>query len=67
MHKLDIGQLAQIALLTPDGKFHGSTRVSSPGVRILYIGGEDFDEAPRCILVRSEQGRQLQRARFGLY
>jgi predicted oxidoreductase len=41
MDGFDISQLAQILLLTPDGKLHGSARISPPRVRVPYIGREN--------------------------
>jgi hypothetical protein len=45
-------------LLTPDGKFHGSSGVGSPRVRIPYIGGEELNEAARGVFVQRKQFRE---------
>jgi hypothetical protein len=55
MNGLDIGQLAQIVLLTPDSKSDRGARVGSPCMRIAYLRGEKFDETPRGIGVGREQ------------
>ena len=58
MDGLDIGQLAQILLLTPDRKLHGSARIGPPCVRIPYIGCEEFNEPPRRVGIRREKLRE---------
>ena len=49
MDGLDVRKLAQIVLLTPDGKFHGGPRIGPPRVGIPDIGGEELDEPARRV------------------
>jgi len=59
MHGLDFLQFMDFSCLAPTGEFDRGASIGPPGVRIADIGGEEFDESPGCILIRSEQRRQL--------
>jgi len=52
--RLNIGQRAQIILLTPQGEFPRRPCIGTLGMRILDIGGEEMDIA----LCRGSIGRE---------
>jgi len=53
-------------LITPDGELNGGPCIGPPGIRVSDVGGEKLDEPFGGVMIRREQSRKFQGARFGL-
>ena len=58
MHGLHVAELVEVAGLAPGSEVGGGLGVSFPGVGILDVGGEEFENALGGGRVRGKQGRE---------
>jgi len=59
MNRLDVCKLSESLQLAPGSELGSRASVSTPGIGISDVGGEELNEALGCAWIWGEQGRQL--------